>query len=90
MPTPKKFKYPRGKCPDCGYGFALHDGKIWNHIIGQEQCPGAGKRVVPTPIEMELRRCVELLDGECMRQDGSNADTTNAHALLGDFNELKI
>ena len=38
-------------------------------------------------IRQELRRCVDLLDGECTRPDGSNADTTNAHALLGDFAE---
>ena len=38
-------------------------------------------------IRKELRRCVDLLDGECVRPDGSNADTTNAHALLGDFAE---
>ena len=44
---PKPRKYPRAKCPDCGQEFALHDGKIWNHIIGQKQCPGAGKRVTP-------------------------------------------
>lgn len=36
-------------------------------------------------LRLELRRCIDLLDGECTRPDGSNADTTNAHALLGDF-----
>jgi len=45
--VPKPRKYPRAKCPDCGQECALHDGKIWNHIIGQKQCPGAGKRVTP-------------------------------------------
>lgn len=44
---PKPRKYPRAKCPDCGQEFSLHDGKIWNHIIGQKQCPGAGKQVTP-------------------------------------------
>jgi hypothetical protein len=33
----------------------------------------------------ELARCVHLLDGACRLPDGSNADTRNAHALLGDF-----
>lgn len=33
----------------------------------------------------EMRRLVDLLDGECMLPDGSNADTSKAHALLGDF-----
>jgi hypothetical protein len=36
-------------------------------------------------LKKELRRCVDLLDGECKLPDGSNADTRNAHALLGDF-----
>lgn len=37
----------------------------------------------------ELARCVALLDGACTLPDGSNADTRNAHALLGDFTEDK-
>lgn len=38
-------------------------------------------------LQLELRRCVDLLDGYCTCPDGSNADTRNAHALLGDFDE---
>lgn len=34
-----------------------------------------------------LRRLVDLLDGDCTLPDGSNADTMEAHALLGDFDE---
>lgn len=33
----------------------------------------------------ELRRCVDLLDGACVLPDGSNADTSQAHHLLRDF-----
>ena len=40
-------------------------------------------------LRQELRRCLTLLDGECTLPDGSNADTRNAHALLGDFAENK-
>ena len=36
-------------------------------------------------IRKEMRRLVDLLDGECTLPDGSNADTLHAHALLGDF-----
>ena len=32
----------------------------------------------------EMRRMVLLLDGQCTLPDGSNADTSAAHALLGD------
>lgn len=35
--------------------------------------------------ERELRRLVDLLDGDCTLPDGSSADTTWAHAVLGDF-----
>ena len=35
----------------------------------------------------ELARCVSLLDGACTLPDGSNADTSKAHALLGDFDK---
>lgn len=41
-------------------------------------------------LKCELRRCVTLLDGDCTMPDGSNADTQNAHALLGDWDEVKI
>jgi hypothetical protein len=40
-------------------------------------------------LKNELQRCVDLLDGECTRPDGSNADTTEAHALLGHFGQQK-
>lgn len=33
----------------------------------------------------EMRRLVDLLDGDCTMPDGSNADTSQAHAMLGDF-----
>lgn len=36
-------------------------------------------------LRAELRRLVDLLDGPCTLPDGTNADTTVAHALLGDF-----
>ena len=43
----------------------------------------AGNEIIA--LRAELMRCVFLLDGACTLPDGSNADTSNAHALLGDF-----
>ena len=36
-------------------------------------------------LKVELRKCVDWLNGVCTYPDGHNVDTTNAHALLGDF-----
>lgn len=42
------------------------------------------------PLLDEMRRLVNLLDGDALLPDGSNADTTLAHALLGDFSEPNL
>lgn len=52
---------------------------------GESKTPRKVKNDRINALEVELRKCVTMMDGECTMKDGSNANTWDAHKLLGDY-----